>query len=190
MWKCLDIDIIPTPMNKELSAKIEAILFYKNEPLTYKELSKILRVSEEEVKEGVQILKESLKGRGVALIETEKEVALATAPELTEMIEKISKDEMNSEIGKAGLETLAIILYNGPISRREIEYIRGVNSSHTVRMLSIRGLIKKEGEGRSPKYSSSIELLAHLGIAHTNDLPEFEKVKQELSQAEQAAETL
>ncbi len=163
--------------------KLEAILFYKNEPQKFSELAKILKVTEAEVRSGIVVLKNSLTDRGLAIIENDNEVALATNPELKEMMAEISKEEMSAEIGKAGLETLAIILYNGPISRREIEHIRGVNCSYVIRHLSIRGLIQKEGDGRGPKYSSSIELLAHLGLRDKSELPDFEKIKSEISKA-------
>ena len=74
---------------------------------------------------------------------------------------------MSSEIGKAGLETLAIVLYNGPVSRREIDYIRGVNSSFILRNLCVRGLVEREADSKDQKifkYRSSLNLLAHLGI--------------------------
>ena len=107
-----------------LEQKIEAILFYKNEPLEMKKLSQLLEEKESEVREALQNLSKSLENRGICLVMTENEVGLATAPEISGFIEQIAKDEMSREIGKAGLETLAIILYNGPISRREIDYIR------------------------------------------------------------------
>lgn len=164
-----------------LEAKIEAILFYKNEPMEVKKLSKILNtkenVSEDEIKIAVHNLSKSLEGRGISLIQTETQICLATAGGMRETIEQIAKEEMRSEIGKAGLETLAIILYNGPISRREVDYIRGVNSTFIIRNLSLRGLIEREAnteDQRSFKYRGSLSLLAHLGLNKFEDLPEFD----------------
>jgi segregation and condensation protein B len=87
---------------------------------------------------------------------------------------------MSKEIGKAGLETLAIILYNGPISRREVDYIRGVNSTFILRNLCVRGLVEREPDlkdQRILRYKSSLSLLAHLGIKSVEELPEFEMLK-------------
>lgn len=168
-----------------LESQIEAILFYKNEPLKIGELSKLLGKSESEIKEAVQNLAQSLTGRGLCLIQTEKEVSLATARELTELIDKIAKDERSREIGKAGLETLAIILYNGPISRREIDYIRGVNSTFILRNLSIRGLVERESDSKDQrvfKYKGSLALLSHLGITKFADLPEFKDLQTKLAE--------
>jgi segregation and condensation protein B len=166
-----------------LEQKIEAILFYKNEPQTIKKLAEILAVTESEVKESIDNLAESLKNRGICLITNEKEVALATNQELSTLIESVAKGEMSEEIGKAGLETLAIILYNQGVSRREIDYIRGVNSAFILRNLSIRGLIEKEqnpADQRTFRYKPTLALLAHLGLHRREDLPQFTELQQTL----------
>ena len=168
-----------------LESKIEAILFYKNEPQEIKKLAKILNVGETEIKEALENFGVSLENRGICLIQTEKEVGLATAPRMKDLVAQIAKDEMNSEIGKAGLETLAIILYNGPISRKEIDYVRGVSSIYTLRNLAIRGLIEKEQDNQDQrifKYKGSLELLAHLGLKNIEELPEFEVFRKEIAE--------
>lgn len=169
----------------QLEQKIEALLFYKNEPIEIKKISKILEVGEIEIKESLTNLELSLKGRGICLITTADEVSLATSPEARDFIEQIAKDEMRAEIGKAGLETLAIILYNGPVSRREIDYIRGVNSTFILRNLSMRGLVEKEldkDNQRIFKYKASLPLLAHLGIKKLEELPDFTELKNKTEQ--------
>jgi len=166
-----------------LESKIGAILFYKNEPLEIKKLSNLLNEREENIRDALQNLSNSLEKSGICLVNTETEVSLATAPEMSGFIEQIAKDEMSKDIGKAGLETLAIILYNGPISRREIDYIRGVNSTFILRNLCIRGLIEREPDlkdQRTFRYKGSLALLAHLGIKTTKELPEFETFKKRI----------
>lgn len=170
----------------QLEQKIEAILFYENEPLEIKWLSKILNIGEKEIKNAVENLAKNLEGRGICLIQNEKEISLATAPEMTTLIEQIAKEEMSKDIGKAGLETLAIILYNGPVSRREVDYIRGVNSTFILRNLCMRGLVEKEldlKDQRIYKYKTSLNLLAHLGIKNVNELPDFDLFKKKLEEA-------
>lgn len=167
-----------------LESKIEAILFYKNEPLEIRKLCQLLGEKEEKVREALQNLANSLQGRGICLIQTESEVSLATAPEMKGFIEQIAKDEMSREIGKAGLETLSIILYNGPVSRREIDYIRGVNSTFILRNLCIRGLVEREPDPKDQRilrYKGSLSLLAHLGIKRAEELPEFETFKKKIT---------
>jgi len=174
-----------------LEQKIEAILFYKNEPMEIKKLADILGIKETEIREALRNLANSLEGRGICLIMNENEVSLATAPEMKDFIEQIAKDEMSREIGKAGLETLAIVLYNGPISRREIDYIRGVNSTFILRNLCVRGLIEKEPDPkdhRVMKYKGSLSVLAHLGIKKIQELPDFNLLKEKTGEIKNDAE--
>lgn len=166
-----------------LEQKIEAVLFYRNEPVEIKKLAKTLEVSENEIEQGLKLLDQNLKNRGVCIIRTENEVALATAPEMKDLIEAISKEEMSKEIGRAGLETLAIILYNGASARREIDYIRGVNSSFVIRNLAMRGLIEKDQSEKGFKYKPTISLLAHIGIKELKELPNFEAFKEKIGAA-------
>ena len=132
---------------------------------------------ESNVREALQRLSENLSNRGICLVANDTEVSLATAVQMKDFLEQIAKDEMSKEIGKAGLETLAIILYNGPVTRKEIDYIRGVNSAFILRNLCVRGLVEKEvneKDQRTFKYKSSLALLAHLGITKVSELPDFE----------------
>ncbi len=168
-----------------MEQKLEAILFYKNEPVEIKKLAGILGVGIEEVRDGLNNLQKSLEGRGVSLILTETEASLATAPQMTTLVEQIAKDEMSKEIGKAGLETLAIILYNNGATRKDIDYIRGVNSTFILRNLSIRGLIDKienPKDTRSFVYKPSINLLAHMGMTKIEDLPQFAEFKDKINE--------
>ena len=111
---------------------------------------------------------------------------LGTSPENHDLIEKLKKDELSKDIGKAGLETLSIVLYRGPVRKSEIDYIRGVNSGSILRNLMIRGLIERksdEKDQRSFLYVPTFDLLSFLGISELNELPEYEKVKTELEKA-------
>ena len=126
-----------------LEQKIEAILFFKGEPISRKKLSEFLDVGQIETNESIEKLKENLNGRGVVLQEKENDIVLGTSPELSDLIERLQKEELNKELSKASLETLSIVLYKNGVTRSLIDYIRGVNSSFTLRALSIRGLIEK-----------------------------------------------
>lgn len=165
-----------------IEQKIEAILFYRNEPIEIKKLAKILNTDESQIKKGLDDLRKSLEDRGICLIESNGEVALATAPEATSLIEQVAKDEMSKEIGRAGLETLSIILYNGSVSRKEIDYIRGVNSAFVLRNLSMRGLIEKDRSesSREIKYRPTVSLLAHLGLTNQSQLPDFAEITEKI----------
>ena len=173
-----------------LQNKIEAILFWKGEPMSRKRLAEILsssakasdgqgRIGQLEINEAIEKLKENLKNRGIVLIEKDDEITLGTAPELSPLIEKLQKEELNKELSKASLETLSIILYKNGISRSEIDYIRGVNSSFILRALSVRGLVEREMDPKDNRryiYKPSFELMSYMGIKSLEELPDWAEV--------------
>ncbi len=166
-----------------LSQQLEAILFWKAEPISIKKLASLLNSDEEAIKKGLIELENDLKGRGITLVQIGDEVMLGTAKELSPLIEQLTKEELSRDLGKAGLETLSIILYQGPISRADIDYIRGVNSQFILRALMIRGLVERVDnpkDARSFLYKSTLDLLAHLGISKLEELPELEQVKRDI----------
>lgn len=170
----------------DISAQIEALLFFKGEPVSVRFLAKSLNVSEDTIRGGILSLERSLPGRGITLVRSGDEVELRTGAQMGATIETLVKDELNKELGKAGLETLAIILYRGPITRSEINYIRGVNSNHILRALLVRGLIEKVEEGvegessRSTIYRPTFDLLSYMGVNKVEDLPEYENIRAEV----------
>ena len=92
-------------------------------------------------------------------------------------------EELKADLGRAGLETLTTILYRGPVAKSEIDYLRGVNSSHTLRHLLVRGLIAKKPnpeDARSLLYEPTFELLSLLGLTQLTELPEFETIKKQI----------
>ena len=150
-----------------LESKIEAILFYKGEPVSFKKLGEILNVSPEELILAVGNLKNSLNTRGIVLLEKEGEITLGTSPEYGEMLEQIKKEELNKDLSKASLETLSIILYKNGAPRSLIDYIRGVNSNFILRALSIRGLVEKVNDPKDNRryiYKPTFELLSYMGV--------------------------
>ncbi len=170
----------------EIEKKIEAILFFKGEPVSLKKLEDILKVSKEEITEALANLKINLENRGIVLIEKEGEVVLGTAPDLSELIENLQKEELNKELSKASLETLSIILYKNGASRSEIDYIRGVNSSFTLRALSIRGLVEKTTDAKDSRryiYKPSFELMSYMGVKSLEELPDFETINSSIEVA-------
>jgi segregation and condensation protein B len=174
-----------------LILQLEALLFYKNEPTKITDLAKIFSVEPDEIKKALTEIKQTLS-RGIRLSEVGDEVVLVTAPEASELIEKINKEELSKELSKAQLEVLSIVLYKGPVTRREIDYIRGVNSSYILRNLAIRGLIQKsEGEKseRINSYIATLELLNFLGISSLQDLPQYDTVRNTIQNEQQTEHT-
>ncbi len=173
-------------MNLEQS--IEAILFWKGEPMSIKELSKALSVKDTDIYEALKTLESHLETRGIVLLRKVdkggvEEIMLGTTPQASELIEKLSKEELSKDLGKASLETLSIILYKGPVKRSEIDYIRGVNSTFILRNLLVRGLIEKKAapdDLRASVYCPSFELLSHLGVTSVDKLPNFTEIQEEI----------
>lgn len=166
-----------------LDAKIEALLFWKAEPVTLSRLGKIFGANTEEIKKALGVLEEKLRGRGATLVFKDDEVSLRTAPEASGFIETLAKEELTRDLGKAGLETLSIIIYQGPLSRREIDYIRGVNSTFILRNLLVRGLVEKidnQKDQRSFLYRPTFDLISFLGVSRIEELPEYEMVRREI----------
>ena len=163
----------------ELEQKIEAILFWKGEPFSRKKLAEILEVGQTEINEGIEKLKENLSGRGIVLLEKENEITLGTMPELSELFEKLQKEELNKDLSKSSLETLSILLYKNGASRADIDYIRGVNSSFILRALAIRGLVDKiidPHDSRRYIYKPSFDLLSYMGVSSVEELPEYTEI--------------
>ena len=108
---------------------------------------------------------------------------LATSPQFSEFFRDLAREEQTKDLGKAGLETLAIVLYQGPVSKNKIEYIRGVNSSFVLRTLLIRGLIERvpnPEDQRSYLYRPTFDALAHVGVTKVEDLPDYEALVKQI----------
>ncbi|OGI67841.1 hypothetical protein A2732_00810 [Candidatus Nomurabacteria bacterium RIFCSPHIGHO2_01_FULL_40_10] len=178
-----------------LETKIEAILFFKGEPISLKKISEILSSSAKasdgqgkfgqvEIDEAIKKLKNNLQGRGIVMLENDGEITLGTAPEHSSLIEHLQKEELNKELSKASLETLSIVLYKNGVSRAEIDYIRGVNSSFTLRALSVRGLVERivdTKDNRRYIYKPSFELLSFMGVKNAEELPDYGEVNNSIS---------
>jgi segregation and condensation protein B len=172
-------------MNNNLSIVqcIEALLLYQGGAVRVHELAKVLEKPVEAVEAALATLEGDLEGRGVRIVRDGDRVALTTATGAQEIIEKLRRDELEGAVGKAGLETLAIIIFRGPVSRSDIEYMRGVNASTMLRTLLIRGLIERVDnphDKRSYLYRATAELPAYLGVTRLTDIPGYEVAKNEI----------
>ncbi len=177
--------------NSELAAKIEALLFALGRPLGRAELGRMLGAAGPELEAALTQLSAQARG-GVVLVDDGKEVELRVSTETSSLIETIRKEEYSRDIGKAGLEALAAVLYRGPLTRSEIDFIRGVNSSQTIRTLTQRGLIRKVPNPRDERsflYEPTTELLAELGATRATDLPDYTEVRTKLQALEDSYRT-
>jgi segregation and condensation protein B len=163
-----------------LTAQLEGMLFHTGKPISKSDIMTIFGLQEEELTSAVTKLQNELANRGIVIIDNEHALELATHPLLDPLIDSLRKDDVARDIGKAGAETLAIILYRAPATRTEIEQIRGVNCQHIIRNLLIRDLIEKDQKSKTPRYVGSTALLRHLGIQKREDLPNFSATMERL----------
>ncbi|PIP46643.1 MAG: SMC-Scp complex subunit ScpB [Candidatus Colwellbacteria bacterium CG23_combo_of_CG06-09_8_20_14_all_42_19] len=165
-----------------LEAKLEALLFVYGEAFKIKTLAEKLDAPETAIKEAINQLKKDLdaENRGLSLIILDDRIELVTKPSLSYLIQKVIKDEFDSDLTAASLETLAIIAYLGPCSRAEIDYIRGVNSSFILRNLAIRGLVERKIDSHRANafiYNVSFDFLKHIGVDSLQSLPDYGKYR-------------
>lgn len=173
-----------------LARRCLAFLFVEGGTLSRTKLAQLVGVGAGELDAVIALVAEKLAATGLALVETPTHVALATAQDTAPAVRDILMKELGRDIGDAGLEVLSIVLYRGPSSRAQIDYIRGVNTSSTIRTLLSRGLIERAGnpeDGREHLYRPTPELLAHLGVTRVEDLPDYATISRDLAVFEQTA---
>lgn len=168
-----------------LISSLESLLFVSGDPIAFDRLAKVLSVSEETIHEALRLLGERYatdKTSGLMLIQNKKTVVLATRPENASVLEILTKSTLQESMSKAALEVLAIIAYRAPVSRAEIDAIRGVNCSFTLRNLLLRDLISREGnpsDSRGYLYQPTLRFLQVLGLKMVSELPSYEVLSQD-----------
>jgi segregation and condensation protein B len=162
---------------KQIST-LESILYLSNKPVAAKELAKVVGVKPEEVVAAMDELAARLDKpeSGVRLMRHEGSFQIVTAPDNASEVEAFFHADLNGELTKPALETLTIIAYRGPISKPELELIRGVNCSLILRNLSMRALISStsSADDLAALYTVTPEFLQFLGMTSTKELPEYD----------------
>jgi segregation and condensation protein B len=168
----------------EIIAQIEAILFASGTPQGLNRLAKILNVNKDEILSALDALEDRyrLPGSALGIMRLEGAVQLATKGEYAPVIEALRKGELEETLSRATLETLAVIAYRAPVTRADIDAIRGVNSNFTLRHLLIRGLIEREGnphDSRGYIYRPTFDFLKIIGVEKLSDLPEYDALSRD-----------
>ena len=167
-----------------LSTKLEAMLFVAGEPVTTGQLATALDVAPSVIERGLNELDAALSTRGLRLQRHAGRVQLTTAPQLAELIERFLGLGATSHLSRAALETLAIIAYQQPVTRPQIDSIRGVNSDSMMKSLLHKGLIlesgRADGPGRPILYSTTPEFLQHFGLNSILEMPSLAKPEEEV----------
>ena len=166
----------------QLKPKIEALLFLSTKPITFKRLAKMLKVNIADIESALQEMATQInaENKGVHLVISQDAATLATNPSLAEELSDLTKDDMQSELTRPQLEALTIIAYRAPITKAEVEHVRGVNCSIILRNLLMRGLIEEREDKNKlqPVYTLSSKMLRHLGIHSVEELPDFNELHQ------------
>lgn len=163
------------------TSQIESLLFIANRPLPVKRLMELCDATKEEVAEALESItaRYDAEGCGLRLVHSGHDVQMTTSPDNATLIQDFLKDETTGELTKPSLETLTIIAYRGPITKPELEQVRGVNCSLIIRNLLMRGLVEVEGDPQelTSKFRVTIDFLRFLGISGVEELPEYEKLR-------------
>ena len=163
----------PTPL--DIPAALEALLFVSAEPVAPSQLATVLELSTSAVEQGLKELDGELQSRGLRLQRHGGRVQLTTAPEMAETVERFLGLEATSRLSRAALETLAIVAYQQPVTRPQIEGVRGVSSDGVMKSLLGKGLVQEmgrtEGPGRPILYGTAPDFLQHFGLNSLMDLP-------------------
>ena len=169
-----------------LKAVLEGLLFLAgSEGLTFEQIKEILEIDDVKGKELIGELNSEYKSanRGIKLELLGGAFKLTTKKEHKPYFEKMLADDINSELSEAALETLAIIAYNQPITRNQIDEIRGVDSSHIIRKLLIKNLIQDCGRSNLPGkpilYSTTSHFLDYFGLSSISELPILENFEDD-----------
>ncbi|MBP9686439.1 MAG: SMC-Scp complex subunit ScpB, partial [Candidatus Doudnabacteria bacterium] len=163
----------------ELQTQLESILFVANKPATASVLAKLVERDEPAVLVALQQLQITRKDSGIIVMEANGQWQLGTNPQNVSLVKNYLTSDLREKLTDATVEVLGIIAYRQPISKTEIEAIRGVNCQYSIRQLLMRGLIEKTtnpADSRSTYYQLTTEFLQHMGLQSVADLPEFEKL--------------
>ncbi|MFQ5943459.1 MAG: SMC-Scp complex subunit ScpB [Anaerolineales bacterium] len=165
-------------MQGNLAVKLEALLFAAPGPATIEQLATALEARPAEVKAALANLEGQYAERGLRIQYHKGGAQMTSAPEYAPEIEKLLELDSQAHLSRAALEVLAIITYKQPITRPEIDAIRGVNSDSSLKTLLRHGLIEEigrtSGPGRPILYGTSGEFLQHFGLRSLDELPEIE----------------
>jgi len=166
-----------------LKSQIESLLLVSNHPLTFKKLAQLTAGEQESIKKSVEELIKDYdrEDKGINILADESQVQFITNAENSKLISKFIKEEITGELTRAQLETLTVIAYRGPITKPELEQIRGVNCAIILRNLLIRGLINEERNKKKMQnfYTISFDFMRHLGITELKQLPDYEKLNND-----------
>jgi segregation and condensation protein B len=164
-----------------LAAQVESLLYASKEPATINAIATTLEATTREIEDALDQLHEQYQWRGIRLQRNSNKIQLVTAPELAPKIQKFLGLEEVNRLSAAALETLAIIAYNQPVTKPQIEMIRGVNCDGVMNTLEARNLVVELGRadtvGHPMRYGVSFDFLQYFGLKSTHELPSVQNLE-------------
>ncbi len=165
-----------------LQSQLESLLFVAIKPLSVKDLASLTKSKAKEVEEALKQLMIDYQERdsGLALIKNNSQYQLTTVADNSALVQEFLKDETSGELTQPSLEALTIIAYRGPVSKLELERIRGINCSLIIRNLLIRGLIEEKFDKTKNEYYYTVthNFIRFLGINDISELTDYEKLNK------------
>jgi len=174
-YSTLETEANPKGSAFDLNARIEALLFVSPELISIPQIANALNSSVREVEKSLEELDRLLTNRGIRLQRVSRSVQLITAPEISADVQRFLDLEETSRLSRAALEVLAIVAYQEPVTRPQIDAVRGVNSDSVMRTLLRHGLVdevgRTDGPGRPFIYATTSDFLNHFGLTSIEELP-------------------
>ncbi len=174
--------------DNEKTAALEAILFASGESVAISDIAQALETDSDEVEKIASMLSEKYEDGGITIIRIDDDLQLKTKKEYYEYVRRVTEPKRNAPLSHAALEVLSIVAYRQPVTRSQIDYIRGVDSSSSVSRLVMCGLIEQSGTsdapGRPSLYSTTKEFLRVFGLRNLGELPDIGELYKELETEE------
>jgi segregation and condensation protein B len=158
--------------------KLVTLLYLSGEPIQISAIANLLGVAPEEVKNHIGELENSLKGIGLALLKSPDSLSIVTDASQAPLVEAFWKGELEGDLTPATLQVLTLVAYLGSPTREEVSYIRGVQSSQSIRTLTVRGLVSRQGE----TCTLTGDALKQLGVTAVEELPDYATLHASLAE--------
>lgn len=158
--------------------KIQALLFVAGEAVALTELALVVNIPVEEVESALQEIDSAVSSQGISLLRTTKEAQLVTSPAVSDFLQQYLEAQA-TDISKAGAEVLSLVAYRGPLTRLEIDAIRGVDCRRALGQLVAHGFVERRKKAaQAPTYDITPDFLQHVGLTAREQLPRFTELSQ------------
>jgi segregation and condensation protein B len=178
------VSAVSSAILQHMLHKLVTLLYISGDPIKISKVATLLELPEDDITKSLPELDASLRTLGLVLISSEEGLSIVTQPEHSSLVQAFWKEDMKGDLTPAALQVLTLVAYLGNPTREDISYIRGVQSSSSVRALSVRGLLRRNGE----VCTLTDDSLKHLGITKVEELKDYQVIHKELSEKLQAKE--